>query len=414
VCSKCASIDAADIVTFTCLNTTIDWSLETTGPISDDTLPNGTVCGYFFNATSDAPVLVSGYILNENDTDSSTGEALLVRALPLTGFLTKEALFGTGSLKFTDIRNPIIDFLIISAIDGPDSVYRHDPPLIQECALSWCVQTIRSSYDWGQYNEEVVATFENTTAGPFPWVSYDVSDENGPATFIIYTQDIEIEPPSLKANRSNSTVYDASYGVNNVTASTVINIFDDFFPSYYVAENATATPSLRFKNYADGASFRELSFNPWEASPESNITNHMQRLAQAMTNVIRSSTSKLMIHGDAYNKENYVSVRWEWLTLPIGLLLIAFIFLAATVAKSAEERDRVGVWKTSAYATLLYGLPDDMQQKITRSSSTGTPRAKAKELKVKLQPNLGWRVSGNLFSPFMPKPKANLAPTGWI
>jgi hypothetical protein len=140
----------------------------------------------------------------------------------------------------------------------------------------------------------------------------------------------------------------------------------------------------------------------------------MERLATAMTNVIRSSTSRNMIFGAAYSAENYVSVRWEWLTLPLGLLCISFIFLAATVTKSAVERDRVGVWKTSAYATLLYGLPDEMQQKITRSASTGTPRAKAKELKVKLQPNHGWRVSGNLFSPFVPKPKPNLPPPGWI
>ena len=140
----------------------------------------------------------------------------------------------------------------------------------------------------------------------------------------------------------------------------------------------------------------------------------MERLAQALTNVIRSSSNKEMIPGAAYNKENYVSVRWQWLTLPIGLLCISFIFLAATVAKSAVERDRVGVWKTSAYATLLYGLPDDMQQKITRSGSTGTPRAKAKELKVRLQPNQGWRVSGNLFSPFTSKPRQNLPPPGWI
>jgi hypothetical protein len=229
-------------------------------------------------------------------------------------------------------------------------------------------------------------------------------------THLVRTDD----DPSPNANRSNSTVFDTSYGADNVTVSNVINFFDNFFPSYYVTETATADPSLRFKNYPDGASFRELTFNPWPTSPKSNLTKHMERLASATTNVIRSSTSKQRVHGNAYSKENYVSVRWEWLTLPIGLLLIAFIFLAATVAKSALERDRVGVWKTSAYATLLYGLPDDMQQKITRSSSTGTPRAKAKELKVELQPNQGRRVSGNLFSPFVSRPKRNQPPPGWI
>jgi len=212
---------------------------------------------------------------------------------------------------------------------------------------------------------------------------------------------------------TTGVVFNDTYHLSNTTASNVIIIFDDFFPSYYTAATSTEKPMLRYKNFADGPSMRKLAFNPLLAP--NNITHHFERLATAMTNVVRSSDeSKNMLGGKAYNQENYVSVRWEWLTLPIGLLLISLVFLSATVAKSAMERDRVGVWKTSAYATLLYGLPDEMQQRITRSSSTGTPRAKAKELKVKLQPNQGWRVSGNLFSPFVAKPKPNLPPPGWI
>jgi hypothetical protein len=191
-----------------------------------------------------------------------------------------------------------------------------------------------------------------------------------------------------------------------------MNIFDDMFPSFYTAQSSSAQPVLRYHNYPDGAYTKQLTFNPWMGT--NNITRHMERLATAMTNVIRSSSDKIMVNGGAYSKENYVSVRWEWLTLPLGLLSVALVFLAATVAKSAVERDRVGVWKTSAYATLLYGLPDEMQNKITRSGSTGTPRAKAKELKVKLQPNGGWRVSGNLFTPFTPKPPQPQPPPGWI
>ncbi|CBY00377.1 hypothetical protein IAQ61_011308 [Plenodomus lingam] len=416
VCSKCTSIDVSELLTFACMETQIDWSLTTIDVISDDTIPNGTVCGYFANATSDAPMLMSGYTVSKNDNGSGFGEALLVRTLPLTGFLNKDALYGTGSIKFSNIRNPILDFLVVSAINGTESVYQRKAPRIEECVLSWCVQTIKSSYEWGNYSEEVVATVQNTTSGPFPWESYDVTDEHGVSigTELLYTQHVRIEPPATSFYRSNQTVYDEVYAVDNMTVSTVANIFDDFFPSYYVAENSIATPTLRYWNYPAGARFRELLFNPWMVSSKSNVTKHMERLATAMTNVMRSSTSKQMTHGKAYNKENYVSVRWEWLTLPIGLLLVSLVFLAATVTKSALERDRVGVWKTSAYATLLYGLPDEMQQKITRSSSTGTPRAKAKELKVKLQPNQGWRVSGNLFSPFTPKPKVNQAPPGWI
>jgi hypothetical protein len=190
-------------------------------------------------------------------------------------------------------------------------------------------------------------------------------------------------------------------------------IFDDYFPSYYTAMTPKEKPMLRYKNFQGGPSLREVVFNPLLAP--NNVSRHMERLASAMTSVMRSSDeSNVMLEGEAYNKESFVSVRWEWLTLPLGLLCISFIFLAATIAKSAVEIDRLGIYKSSAYATLLYGLSDDLQHKITRSASTGTPRAKAKELKVKLQPNQGWRVSGNLFSPFTPKPRVNQPPPGWI
>ncbi|RYN60963.1 hypothetical protein AA0114_g1040 [Alternaria tenuissima] len=409
VCSSCVDVTSLLDLTYTCMDTTIDWSVSWTGPLSDVPYPNGTVCGYFLNATSEAPVLMSGYSIN-NDSSEDPGEALIVRTVPLTDFDTKLPFYGVGSIMFKDVRNPILDALIASASSGAESVYGEKMPIVHECMLSWCVQSIKSSYDWGRYSENITSTYLNTAPGPITWPWETFEAETG--LFLLYTQNVTIEPPASRLAHSNATILNTTYQLDNITVANTMNFFDDFFPSSYTAVNASARPRLRYKNYYNGPTSQELPFNPWEAP--NNLTRHMERLATAMTNVIRSSTSRNMIFGAAYSAENYVSVRWEWLTLPLGLLCISFIFLAATVTKSAVERDRVGVWKTSAYATLLYGLPDEMQQKITRSASTGTPRAKAKELKVKLQPNHGWRVSGNLFSPFVPKPKPNLPPPGWI
>ncbi|KAI4954882.1 hypothetical protein J4E86_006192 [Alternaria arbusti] len=410
VCSEC--VDVSPLLEWDCIYTRIDWSANQTGPIEVDKYPNSTVCGYFLNKTSDAPVLMSGYILDDADDEPIKGEALIMRALPLTDMLDRFSLF-QGSINFRHVRNPILDALIASVDGGSAGVYRNETPVIHECVLAWCVKTIESSYAWGSYDENVTSTYLNGTSGPFPWTSVPVELEGENATMTIYADDINITPPPSSRNLTTGVVFNDTYHLSNTTASNVIIIFDDFFPSYYTAATSTEKPMLRYKNFADGPSMRKLAFNPLLAP--NNITHHFERLATAMTNVVRSSDeSKNMLGGKAYNQENYVSVRWEWLTLPIGLLLISLVFLSATVAKSAMERDRVGVWKTSAYATLLYGLPDEMQQRITRSSSTGTPRAKAKELKVKLQPNQGWRVSGNLFSPFVAKPKPNLPPPGWI
>jgi hypothetical protein len=58
------------------------------------------------------------------------------------------------------------------------------------------------------------------------------------------------------------------------------------------------------------------------------------------------------------------------------------------------EQDHIGVYKTSAIATLLYGLPDAMQKRMTLSNAEGTLRANAKETRVKWVPMAGWRFSG--------------------
>ena len=415
VCSKCAKIEVSEILNFTCLNTTIDWTATYQGEIGNiSATPNGTACGYFLNATSTKPILMSGYLFNESNINNELGEALLVRMMPLTDFETKTPLFGSGSIKFKEVRNPLLDALIVSAADGIDSVYRRKAPVVHECVLSWCVQTVKSSYEEGAYHEEVVARYENTTAGAFPWESFPVPEDEGGGFDIFYMQDINIAPPAATPDRSTSTIHDLSYGASNYTAYNIMNVFDDAFPSYYTQGSTSDSPILRYKDYVtSGAVTRDLPSYPWQEP--NDVSSHIARLAEAMTNVIRSDvSSNEMLNGTAYKLETYVEVRWQWLTLPLGVLFVSLIFLAATIAKSALERDRVGVWKTSAYATLLYGLPDDVQKKITRSSSTGTPRTKAKELKVKLQPNQGWRISEAIFSPFAPKPRLNQPPPGWI
>jgi hypothetical protein len=144
-----------------------------------------------------------------------------------------------------------------------------------------------------------------------------------------------------------------------------------------------------------------------------NITHHLDRLVEGVTNVIRSSSSSELVYGKAWDNEVYVKVRWAWLSLPLGLLVFSFIFLLATVVKSAAEKNQVSIRKNSAIATLLYGFPDHYQKRLAKTASSGTPRAKAKDLKVRLSKTRGWRASGLTFSPLTPKPK-NLPPPGWI
>jgi hypothetical protein len=403
ICSSCT--DISQELKFDCLTTTMDWVSNLTGPGTESTYPNGTVCGYFLNATIDSPspVLLSGYQVR--DDGLTVGEALLMRALPLITLPRRRPLLG-GSINFRHVRQPIADFIIASAANGPDSVYRNETPVAHECVVSWCVKTIQSSYYWASYYEEVMETFINTTVGPYPWQEVEIESAAFNGTRLSYTENITIDASPFNSNTPR-------YAVDNITAITTIALFDDMFPSFLTAKNASAEAELRFKTISlQPPTFRTFKLNPWSASK--NVTLHVERLATALTNAIRASSSGESFLGTAASSETYVMVRWIWLSLPLGALVLCFIFLVATVVKSSKEREHVGVWKTSALATLLYGLPDDLQQKIIRHTSVGTPMTKAKKLRIKLLPEKGWRVSENLVSPMTPKASRQQPPPGWI
>jgi hypothetical protein len=411
VCSSCVDVSESLNLSFACLNTTIDWTITWLGPRRKVPFPNGTVCGYFINATSTTPTLMSGFTTSNNATSNTAEEALLVRALPLTEFLKRGRLYNTGSIEFKSIRNPIMDFLIASARNGSESVYRRETPIVHECLLSWCVQTIKSSYEYGTYHEEVHATYQNTTAGPSPWNSVVVPEAEGGDTLTQYTENITISAPASQANKKQSTVNNVEYGINNNTAQMVLCQFDDFFPSHYTKLSHSDIPQLRYKEYNAGPYRRTLTFNPFLAP--NNLTRHMERLATAMTNVMRSSPNREMILGEAYQMENYVKIRWEWLSFPFALLILSLIFLVSTMIKTSGD-GTVGLWKTSAMPTLIYGLPKETQSQFASPSTWGSGKGAPRKTRIKLVPN-GWRISGQSYLSRSPRlPSGERVPHGWI
>jgi hypothetical protein len=406
VCSKCA--DVSSQLSFGCLTHTVDWKAGSAGLFDlQQPYPNATGCGYFLNATGETPILMSGYILDA--TDRVPGEALIMRTLPLTEMTTREPLYGNGSILFKQIRHSIADVLIVSSGDGTaGSVYRNETPMAQECQLSWCVKTIQSSYNWGGYSEEVVNTVFNTTSGPFPWQSfpYETEIENG--TDIFYMENITIKVDTLPGERETK-----EFGTSNTTALSIIQGFTDIFPAFTTMINDSAPPILRYKTWKPGPPWTQtLNFNPWLAP--NNVTRHMERLATAMTNVIRSAPSRQDVEGLAFVKETFISVRWEWLAFPLLLLVLSLVFLISTMIKTSKDVE-TGMWKTSTMPTLIYSLPKEAQGQFTKSSTWNSAK-ETKKVRIRLLPNMGWRVSGasNLStSPQLPRPAAQ-APRGWI
>jgi len=313
-----------------------------------------------------------------------------MRTLPLVTNPDRLPLYG-GSINFKHINYPILDALIVSAADGSaDSVYRKARPVAHECMLSWCVKTFRSSYAWGGYEESVVETFINTTQRKYPWSTERPSVGS---TLMDFYGNITIVPPIIEHNITN-------FGVSNDTFADTVVVLDEVFPSLITVSNSLAERYVKIRtSFVDQVMFREVRFNPWLAP--NNVTHHMERIAEAMTNVVRSDpNSHELIIGTASSPETYVAVHWAWLTFPIAILLLSIVFLAATILKTSRNTHKeIGIWKTSALPSLVYGLPKDMQKDLISTTASANPMGRGpKKVRIRLSPQQGWRVSGHVQS----------------
>jgi hypothetical protein len=311
-----------------------------------------------------------------------------MRTLPLVTNPSRAPLYG-GSINFKHINYPIINALIVSAADGSaDSVYRKALPVAHECVLSWCVKTLRSSYARGGYEEQVMETFVNTTRTDYPWWSEQMP---GDYTLLGFKENITITPTN---NNHNAT----TFGVSNDTFIDTVIVLDEVFPSLITVSDPSAEPYLKIRtSFTDQVRFREVRFNPWLAP--NNVTYHMERIAQAMSNVVRSdANSNELIIGSASSPETYVIVYWGWLTFPLAMLILSGVFLVATMAKTSRHvYDDIGTWKTSAMPALIYSLPQDHHQGLAKSvTSTRISNRRSQKVRIRLMPKQGWRVSGHV------------------
>jgi len=360
VCNTCD--DILDFLTWDCLTTASDWAPVEKLTIDEDgnaIAPNLTACGWYLNATSDRPVLMNGYALEPNSTEQDAG--LSMRILLISFDVTTKESYYNGSVLYSHIRNPIMDFIIVSSPNGASDVYLNKTPVALECALSWCVNRINATSTLGIYREEVLESFQTDPNLPFPWI---IDEE---ASTAHYNSNITItpEPPN------NGTT---SFGTASTTAFLVmLNFYQALFPSYITSSNASSPDQLRAFNIAVPTvpEIRKLRHKPWLKSSAS-LMKHMDEIAKAMTHTVRSANEGSdRWRGSALQLESYVDPRWEWLSLPALLIVCGLTFLILTVLDTSRRNDRIGIWKTSALAVLLNGVRDNNTTNIGNPSHFG-------------------------------------------
>lgn len=100
------------------------------------------------------------------------------------------------------------------------------------------------------------------------------------------------------------------------------------------------------------------------------IENKFEFIAKAMTHQIQSTpnstepttssspaqavtTSQTTIHQRTIKKDLIMNVQWAWLTLPIALLALAFIFQITTMVRTS--RRKTALWKSSTLVLFFHG-----------------------------------------------------------
>lgn len=382
VCSKCT--DMSKDLRWDCGVTPAVWLGNLT--MWDDLYPNVTACGYWFDRDN-ASMLMSGYVVGDDDVP---GEALVTRISGLTDPdpSSRAPVFG-GSINFKDVHYPIMDFLVSGTLDGSDGAYANNTAALHECVLYWCVKSVETSFEWGYYSENTTKTVQlgtNMTAET-PWFGF--IDETG-LPHNRYLANFNLSLPD-----SGRPGGDIAFGVTNSTMVKTVLMLDQIGPAYVTATSLSDDSNLSwlmggqfFSNLPEQISMSTKA-NPW--LPPHNTSEHVAKLASTMTTVMRNMRNedgdRELVMGKAWNQVTLVQTRWQWITLPLVLLGIGLAFLMLTVVKSSREENEVGIWRTSVIAVLFNGLGDEVQQSVGPNFRMGEANAKARQLKVKLQPD---------------------------
>jgi hypothetical protein len=376
VCSSCA--DVSDQLQYTCREESGDWRysyLITPRTVWDETihfdvrntsaLPSTKSCGYFVNATQTDAVLMNGYVVSGNDTQSS-GEVLVGRIINLQEVHEQKYYWG-GSINFKHIPFPIRDFMVVTS-SSASAVAAGIKPFAQECVLHWCAKTLSATYTDGQYNETVISTFSNNTFPPDPIVTYDEPDSRH-----------KIHHPVYNITISNDG---ETFMVPNLTYYGTWALFAGYTPMYIGANNVTAEMRLTYFDDPEilvGPETLNITSSPW--LPPNNVTKYVEDMATGMTNLMRMyPNSTELVYGSGAH-ETYVLVGWAWMTLPLVLLFGTLVFLVMTIRKAGNTD--VGIWKTSALAVLLHGFTNDARKKFGTPWEMFEARERAKHFQVR-------------------------------
>ncbi|RYN71668.1 hypothetical protein AA0117_g9326 [Alternaria alternata] len=153
--------------------------------------------------------------------------------------------------------------------------------------------------------------------------------------------------------------------------ATVMNgdIFDGYCDEFRICMKNEVSHGENYDSYMSnvgvGSILRSLASNE---TTHKTVTKIFDSIANAMTNRFRfqyGSTAPAgttaepsvsdLVQGKAWETKVCVSMRTEWLLLPIGLTFVTFILSMWTIITNWQHRHSIPIWKESILPLLFYG-----------------------------------------------------------
>lgn len=249
----------------------------------------------------------------------------------------------TNSTVFQNASNVLLDFYIGYVPGGNPQTFQNATPVLKECVYQWCVKTYEASHEEGRLEEKVLATY----------LPPDM-DGTRPATNEGFVMTAAGKTFSVGANVSGTLTYSIKAGL----------------PMYL--DNRTLDSSGQYRG----------RWNFVQNAPHDESTV-LETIAETATTYLRyANTGVEQVKGDAWGPEPYVKTRWLWILLPCSLLLGTLVLICGTIMKS--RKDSVPSWKSSALATLLHGLSEEVREQFGPNASQSEVEAMAQKLQVKI------------------------------
>lgn len=360
MCSSCTDISSQ--LTLACLEESGEWRKNVT--VNDNNVSKTFSCGHFLNASSQDPILMSGYSVNTSTTPAEPDEFLLMRNFNLHD-INREQTYWDGSINNAKPGFPLVDFVQVVSRDV-ESVLANDKPVARECSIRWCTKRVVASFEKGQYKEEIISeTFDESE----PFDPLNISEDMD----FTYEKTVSITP-------ADSSL---SFTVSNVTTLSTIFTFQDFFPSFLTASNNDSTPLLRTRN-ALGQPPRDwlYSANPFASWSSGN--EYIKNMTDVVTNVVRAYPSSSEMFRGTGSKETFIKVRWGFLVFPLIIVMMTLAFLIAVMWNHRRHKE-VGVWKSSLLASMAIGLRGDLRRSLGRGACLSDVFLKSSLMETRLQ-----------------------------